>query len=89
MEPDHTEMSSAPLPHFEVLRQELEEDQIRVREFMKGSFTYKVEEKQTVNKVSYKTCYFNSMEKILSACRREKSLSGKDPALTIINEELR
>jgi hypothetical protein len=53
MDSDFTDKPSAPLPHFEVLREELEEDQIRVREFMKGSFTYKVQEKQTFKKVSY------------------------------------
>ncbi|XP_060572542.1 putative RNA polymerase II subunit B1 CTD phosphatase RPAP2 [Ruditapes philippinarum] len=50
MDSDFTDKPSAPLPHFEVLREELEEDQIRVREFMKGSFTYKVQEKQTFKK---------------------------------------
>ncbi|XP_053380968.1 putative RNA polymerase II subunit B1 CTD phosphatase RPAP2 isoform X2 [Mercenaria mercenaria] len=50
MTSDHTDRPSAPLPHFDVLREELEADQIRVQEFMKGSFTYKVKEKQSGDK---------------------------------------
>lgn len=53
MEPDNTDRQSAPLPHFDVLRQEMEEDQARVKEFMKGSFTYKVTEKQPTTKVLF------------------------------------
>ena len=44
-EEDTTEKPSAPLPHFEVLKKEVEDDTIRVREYLKGSLTYKVEER--------------------------------------------
>ena len=43
------EKSSAPLPHFDVLRQEVEDDTTRVQEFLKGSFTYKVQERKNVS----------------------------------------
>lgn len=49
---DPTETPSRPLPHFEVLKEEAEQENVRVREFMKGSFTYKVEERETA-KVQY------------------------------------
>ena len=42
------EKSSAPLPHFDVLRQEVEDDTMKVQEFLKGSFTYKVQERKNV-----------------------------------------
>ena len=43
------ENSSAPLPHFDVLRQEVEDDTMKVQEFLKGSFTYKVQERKNVS----------------------------------------
>ena len=45
---DSIDRPSAPLPHFQVLREEIEDDTVRVREFLKGSFTYKVEERENV-----------------------------------------
>ena len=38
---------SGPLPHFDFLKQEVEDDTVRIQEFLKGSFTYKVEERET------------------------------------------
>ena len=48
-EEDLTEKPSAPLPHFEVLKKEVEDDTIRVREYLKGSLTYKVEERDALS----------------------------------------
>ena len=57
------EKSSAPLPHFDVLRQEVEDDTMKVQEFLKGSFTYKVQERKNVSdfarKNSIKGKFFN------------------------------
>ncbi|KAL4219617.1 RNA polymerase II associated protein 2 [Mactra antiquata] len=45
MESDVKNQAVAPLPHFDVLKDELQENQKRVEHFMKGSFVYKVTEK--------------------------------------------
>ena len=50
-EDDAMDRPSGPLPHFEVLKREVEDDTVRVQEFLKGSFTYKVEERDTTKVV--------------------------------------
>lgn len=50
LEDDVTDHPKAPLPHFDVLRKEVEETHQRVQQFMKGSFTYKITEKPTETK---------------------------------------
>jgi len=39
--------ASGPLPHFSVLKEEMSDNQFRVQQFLKGAFTYKVEERYT------------------------------------------
>ncbi|XP_052790095.1 putative RNA polymerase II subunit B1 CTD phosphatase RPAP2 [Mya arenaria] len=43
---------SGPLPHYEVLKEEIEENQYRVQKFLKGAFTYKIQERQVLEKDS-------------------------------------
>ena len=52
MEVETGSAACAPLPHFEVLKEEMQENQSRVHEFMRGSYTYKPQHKPITEKVN-------------------------------------
>ena len=52
--------ASGPLPHFSVLKEEMSDNQFRVQQFLKGAFTYKVEERYTDKTVGdVLVCFIN------------------------------
>ncbi|XP_052220591.1 putative RNA polymerase II subunit B1 CTD phosphatase RPAP2 isoform X3 [Dreissena polymorpha] len=65
---------SAPLPHFEFLREEVLQHQQRVQHFMKGSFTYTVQEKPTAKEDQSQSVVLPTVDKYDQMLIRRKIL---------------